>query len=392
VNTETSAEALIRELLLHRNQAAIRQLEEFTAAVSEISIPQELERYRKKVLSFACLCRDRAESNCNDLSLEFDELLDDLRSSTAQVIEMVRLITHLLAGPILRATEYDRLALKIIQWLHSTDAGTATLPAACRDGDPAVLPLLDFTPIYEFPSLAQRGLLFMALYIHEFGHVLYVLHKPEMDALVKELQEYIANELQPLSHRNDQRAKKQRELQQAVVLTWYEWIQELFCDSIGLTMGGPAYGFAFSEYLMRLDRGDFSLDRGDLAFSSHPVTWLRVQFVVARAHRLGYTAVAEAVRQQWSVVASSLHISEDYFGYFEPQWTAAVESCIDDMLTEASPYECKKSESAAEVEWSPGASPISLLNRAWKIAQDEKSDYGKWERNAVKEFVMNTNE
>src|SRR6266545_3571693 len=114
-----SAEVLTRRLLLHRNHAAIRQLEEFIAAVSGTSIPSSLETYREKVLSFASLCRGEAERNLADLSLELNEILDDLRSSTAQMIEAVRLATHLLAGPILRVTEHDRLALGIIKWLHS---------------------------------------------------------------------------------------------------------------------------------------------------------------------------------------------------------------------------------------------------------------------------------
>ena len=387
MNLSKSSEALTRRLLLSRNETAIRQLEEFSVAVLQTSIPLELENYRKKVLTFADRCRSSAENNLADLSCGLDLLLDDLRSSTSQVIEEVRLVTHLLAGPILRVTNHDRLALKIIQWLHSSDRATGAMPAACKDGDPAVLPFLKFTPIYEFPSLAQRSLLLMPLYIHEFGHVLYALHEPEMDALVKELQDYIASELQPLSHRNDQRAAKQRELQHAVVLTWYEWIQELFCDAVGLTMGGPAYGFAFSEYMMRLDRGDFSLDQTDLALSSHPVSWLRVQFLVARARRLGYAAVADEIEEHWSVIASSLNISEDYFGYFEKQWTSTIDSCLDDMLTEASPRGCQNAENVADADWIPDASPILLLNRAWKVAREEPSQFRSWETKAVEQFL-----
>jgi hypothetical protein len=382
-----SAESLTRQLLLSRNKMVIRQLEEFTVAVSETSIPPVLENYRKKVLSFAAHCRVEAQNNLEDLSCGLDTLLEDLRSSTAQVLEAVRLVTHLLAGPILRVTDHDKLALKIIQWLHSTDRATTAMPAACRDGDPAVLPFLEFTPIYEFPSLAQRSLLFMPLYIHEFGHVLYVLHKPEMDALVKELQDYVASELQPLSQRNDQRAKKQRELQRAVVLTWYDWIQELFCDAVGLTMGGPAYGFAFSEYLMRLDRGDFSLDRADLAFSSHPVTWMRVQFLIARARRLGHSEVADEIEEHWSIISSSLNVSEDYFGYFEKQWTSTIDSCLDDMLTETSPRQSEDAENKANMDWDSVTSPILLLNKAWKIARENPSRFRDWEIKAVENFL-----
>ena len=51
--------------------------------------------------------------------------------------------------------------------------------------------------IYMMPPSAQQGLLYLPLFFHEFGHLLYACHKPEMDALVRELQENLAELLEP---------------------------------------------------------------------------------------------------------------------------------------------------------------------------------------------------
>lgn len=204
---------------------------------------------------------------------------------------------------------------------------------------------------------------------------------------MKELQDFIVSELQPMSQRNDLRAKRQRELQMAVGITWYAWTQELFCDAVGLLMTGPAYGFAFSDYLLHLDRGDFSLDRSTLAYSSHPITWLRIKFLVSRARRLGYTEMASELESHWASMATSLGILEDYFGYFETSWMSKVEGVLDDMLTEASPRPCSKEDALAEQEWSSGASPVLLLNRAWRIARNSPHSFVTWEPSAVSTFV-----
>jgi len=208
-----------------------------------------------------------------------------------------------------------------------------------------------------------------------------------MDELVKELQDFIVSELQPMSQRNDLRAKRQRELQMAVGITWYAWAQELFCDAVGLLTTGPAYGYAFSDYLLHLDRGDFSLDRPALSYSSHPITWLRIKFLVSRARKLGYTEMASELESQWASMAASLGIVEDYFGYFESSWMSKVESVLDDMLTETSPRPCSKEEALADREWSSGDTPVFLLNRAWWTARRSPQSFPTWEPSALSTFA-----
>ena len=252
--------SITKGFLEARNRVALREIAALEGSLNRYPIVPFLTAYRTKLLSFTFQCRQQIDGNLQLLNLQIDEILDDIQSKTALVCENVRIAAHLLAGPLLRAGSCDQVPVKIISWLHSTDVRSASMPAVCSDGDPAVLPLIGFTPIYQFPTLKQESLLHLPLYFHEFGHVLYAIHRPEMDELVKELQDFILSDLQPLSQRNDLRQKRQRELQLTVGVTWYAWTQELFCDAVGLVMSGPAYGYAFSDYLLRLDRGYLPAD------------------------------------------------------------------------------------------------------------------------------------
>ncbi len=104
--------------------------------------------------------------------------------------------------------------------------------------------------ICSFPSNEQPGLLFQVLHFHEFGHLLYIYHKPELDALVKEIQAEVDEMLMPTSFRNDRHAERQAAERRAIVDTWYKWAQELLCDAVGLAIGGPAFLQAFPSLRM----------------------------------------------------------------------------------------------------------------------------------------------
>ncbi len=112
--------------------------------------------------------------------------------------------------------------------------------------------------MYLLPCTAQHSLLYLPLFFHEFGHLLYALHHQEMDALVKSLQEKIADLLTPMIHLDDAMASEAVKEQQIVVEQWYEWTQELFCDAVGLTIGGSADVRAFSTYLRMRGRDHFA--------------------------------------------------------------------------------------------------------------------------------------
>src|ERR1051326_2347954 len=239
----------LSNLLLRENNTCLVELNRLEGSVRAALISPLLESFRKRILELAVRCRQDVVANIEDLGEDLPEGLPEIRSNTALVLEDIRLLTRCLAGPILRASPADHLALKILSWMHSTDALTRQMPVACQDGDPSVYPFLLFTPLYYFPTLEQQRLLYQPLYFHEFGHVLYALRRPEMDALVTELQLKIDELLEPMSQRNDPKARVQKEFQATVTATWYKWTQELYCDAVGLTMVGPAFLRAFTGFL-----------------------------------------------------------------------------------------------------------------------------------------------
>lgn len=377
----------MRQLLEARNRALLLDLEELTRALASSNIPRELQPYRDRLLSVCEQLQRMTNRNITDLALGQDWILEDVLSNTKQVTQYVRLLSARLAAPVLRALPRDRLSLAIIGWVHREHQITASIPAAFADGDCSIWPFVDIAPIYFFPCLEQRGLLYQPLYFHEFGHLLYVCHKQEMDDLVGELQREIEDMLMPASQRNDIHADAQAAHRQSVVDTWYKWAQELFCDAVGLTIGGPCFLRAFSGYLGTMERGDFYRQPSDLRRSEHPVTWLRVRLLVERARRAGFPQVATEINAEWRLVAGTMGVAEDYHGFYDEALEGAVMRTIDDMLTEASPRLCTESE-ARGIEWDvPSDAPISLLNHAWGVYSRDPARYAEWEAEARRRLL-----
>ncbi|MGA2402115.1 MAG: hypothetical protein ABSG91_10450, partial [Syntrophobacteraceae bacterium] len=238
-------------------------------------------------------------------------------------------------------------------------------------------------PVYLFPSVEQQGLLYQPLLFHEFGHLLYQIHKSEMDDLVAELREEVINLLLPVSQRNDRFAEEQASKRQIIADTWYSWIQEIFCDAVGFQLGGPCFLYAFSSFLSTLAEGDFYRQPGDLEHSDHPITWLRVRFLTDRALGGGYNRCAEIVQNEWRLIADLMDVVEDYHGFYHEALAEVISNTIRDMLTEAAPRECSQLEAAGS-GWNPDSdSPIRLLNWAWQVYMDNPDRYSVWETEQI---------
>jgi len=238
------------------------------------------------------------------------------------------------------------------------------------------------TPIYFLPAFEQDSLLFQSLLFHEFGHLLYACHMKEMDDLVGELQREIGRLLLPPSQRNDRHDEAQADARGTIVARWHTWTQELFCDAVGLVIGGPSFLHAFSGHLSSMSRGDFHRAEGDLMGSSHPVTWLRIRFLASRARSLNWTEPANGVESEWDLVAAAMRISEDYQGFYDERLRGAIEKTLDDMLTEADPYRCAPEEAS-------GAAPslVGLLNRAWLEFPRDPETFSEWEAARIREVL-----
>src|ERR1035441_1893982 len=114
-------------------------------------------------------------------------------------------------------------------------------------------------------------------------------------------------------------------------------MQELFCDAVGLTIGGISYVRAFSTYLRMRGRDQFLVPKEDLELQGHPVTWLRVRMLATRLRAGGSNALADSLEQEWDQIAGIMKVSEDYFGFYTEDFLAPVQATLTDMLTEAGP-------------------------------------------------------
>jgi hypothetical protein len=380
-----TATTALRALLVRRNEELLRNMALLTDLLQNAQVLPEAKPYQQYLLS-RCIeqLRNAALKNLAVLQLKRDDVLDDVLSDTRVVISWAHRWVPRLVSPVLRSSESDRLCLSIISWMHKEHRETSVYPPAFVDGTAAIWPFTSFAPVYVFPSVEQRGLLYLPLLFHEKGHLLYNCHQPEMDDLVAELQRAIANALIPLNLRNDRHEEQQVLTQKIVVHTWYDWIQELFCDTVGLTIGGPCFLEAFASYLGTLTSSDFHLPKAALAHSSHPPTWLRVQMLAERAVEVGYTELAVRVQCEWRELAYTLVVEEDYYGYYQDSMADMVRSTIDDMLVEASPRE----HTAAQAQggaWDPHTdSPVRLLNWAWQLYEANADSYPQWEKEQIR--------
>lgn len=373
-------------LLEQRNRRLAAEVDNLASLLGAAMIPSELEPYRQLTLLACKEARRRVGLSLQHLALRQEDLIEDVLSDTQIAILLVRRISSRLSIPVLRGAESDRLCLRLIAWLHSAHPETAHFPAAVADGDFAVLPMSVVSPLYYFPSLEQRGLLYQPLQFHEFGHVLYACHEQEMNDLVAELQRRVARVLTPISGRNDRYAEDRLMLRQVIINTWYRWILEIFCDAVGFTIGGPCFVQAFASYLSNLHRHDFYQCRSMLASGAHPVTWLRVQLLAQRAADAGFGDVAEAVDREWRGVARVLQVEEDYHGFYDPRLLDGVLSTLEDMLVEAAPRAFEGDEISGS-EWPSTGSPVWLLNRAWQMFGSDPNGYADWEHDAIRAYL-----
>lgn len=376
---------MLRQLLFRQNQNLKREISAILQLATRSDLTTALQPFADEVaLTLEAFLR-RVQQNLVHLAINNDAILENVLSLTQQISYRVRLMSEHLIIPLARPSNMDRLCLQIIQWMHQSHALTMQCPAAFANGQVSVLPLKD-TPLYYFPYIDQNHLLYLPLFFHEFGHELYALHKPELDDLVLELRRDIAEILIPASQRNDKHSEQQAAKRRRIVNVWYDWMQEFFCDAVGLIMGGPSFLQAFSEFMSPLQQVDFYRNP-DYLIEDHPVTLLRIRFLCARARKLGYIDAASSIESAWTHVAEVSDIQEDYHGFYDSLLERVVYECLENMLTETSPRPCLPEE-ANDNHWdSTHDSPVRLLNCAWHVFQANPDEYSIWELNKIDNFL-----
>ncbi len=379
----------MRNILWESSEDLLREIEKLREMLEDAgkSICVELDMYFNWAVGTCDEFRRSVVQILSDLNLRQDTILPDLLSSTQVINQEFHLFNQRLVTPILRTRASDRLCLKLLRWLHSIHPQTKDIPAGLADGEFAVWPTPSLPTIYFMPCSAQHGLLYLPLFLHEFGHLLYIRHRPEMDDLVRGLQERIAELLEPSTRRDDRHSYVEVEKRSAIVETWYEWAQELFCDAVGFVIGGPAFAHAFSMYLRMLGRGEYHMRPEHLDRRAHPVTWLRVQILADRLRRASFNTDGRMLESDWSLIAKTMGTVEDYYGFFAPEFLPAIQQTIDDMLTEAAPRKFADHEVSSSKLELPLSSPVHFLNQARQKFLLDRNGYRSWEEKAIAEFL-----
>lgn len=376
----------MRGFLKQRNQELVHGIEVLLHSINGAQIPTELQPYEEYIVEICGILQTQINHNLARLRLNQPDILEDVLSETTKITWSFRLLSAHFSIPILRASKSDRLCLAIIGWLHREHPETLRCPPAVTSGKCSIFPFVE-APIYRFPSVEQRGLLYQPLLFHEFGHFLYRRRKPEMDDLVSELRQEVIDLLRPVSQRNDRYSEERAAERQTIANTWYNWAQELFCDAVGFEIGGPSFLQAFSSFVGVFNQGDFYRQPEDLRLSEHPVNWLRVRFLTERAASAGFADLAKIVEKEWRMIAQTMGVVEDYHGFYHESLSKAIKTTIQDMLTEASPRKHAEAE-ANGGGWCPTSdSPIRLLNWAWQIYDSASEQYSSWQAEQIRLFL-----
>lgn len=375
----------MESILRQNNHSLLRDIERLRRLLNEraASLPKEWHGCCAWTMEKCAQLHQTVKRNLRDLSYGQASILPDVLSQT-QAATRAFLQLSRQANPILRGSEGDRAALRVLLWLHMSHPKTKGVPVAVSNEDFSVWPVIP--TMYLLPCTVQHSLLYLALFFHEFGHLLYALHHQEMDDLVKSLQERIADILAPMSHLDDAMAAQVMLEQQIVVERWYEWAQELFCDAVGLTVGGIAYVRAFSTYLRMRGRDHFLVPKLDLQLQAHPVTWLRVRMLATRLRANRSAKLANSLEREWDQIAGIMKVTEDYFGFYSEDFLEPLQTTLDDMLTDAGPVGLD-SPAAAAPSVEGYANPVPVLIEAWDRFIASPSTYERWETEALERLL-----
>ena len=230
------------------------------------------------------------------------------------------------------------------------------------------------------------------LILHEVESSKQILQRQEVCEELVPLKEWLTKYLQELedelfksaNQKNDKRSAIQAKKTKIIVVdTWTNWIEELFCDAVGIRIGGASYIHAFSYYLRMSGRAAFFRTEKDLGKSSHPVSWLRVKFLIKWAEQYGLEKEALSLSEEWEALAKIQGIKEQYFGFYKDVFYDDVKQCLDDMLVVSEPIFFKDYDNRPEEFDKSKTNFIELTNLAWRKFYNDLKGYEVWEKNII---------
>lgn len=377
----------MRDVLQSKNRELESDINHLLEHIDRVDIPLELNPFRMQIRKLCVQFRDVVNRNLKVLESEVTAnlLLEEIISYTSSIAMRVSLMSATIVPALIRDPYGTQLSLRIILWIHRQHTQSQTAFPATADGGWSILPMVQY-PIYYIPLLQQNRLLQQPLLFHEFGHLLHQLHKAEVDDLIFEFQITVIRKLNSALGTNDRYYQQQLAKNNTIAITWYSWIVEIFCDSVGFTIGGPSYVKAFSLALSSMRREDFHMNIDNIMGSSHPVSWLRVKFLAERAKNDGFVDISNHVLSEWNETAKTLGIEEDYYGMYDEVLHQSIVEIIDDMIVETNPRKYTDID-LATTSSNVFATPIRLLDKAWHQYESDPDGYRDWEKIIIQQYL-----
>ena len=372
----------MKQALLQNIQDIERACKTIKETLLKTNIPIELQLFKDWVVAVIDGIIVNNEDNKYYLSLNRQRLIHSIYSNTQQNASNLRILAATYIPILHRHHSDDVLCLRLLDWLHQQHDESQQKPFGLSSGGFSILPNVEHPMIYYLPASSQLNLLHFPLFFHEFGHFMYAAHKPEMTDLIKELQQQISEKIAIVNEDNTKKNEKQREKNIDIVETWFSWMQEFFCDAVGLHIGGKSYLHIFSLYLRTSGNSSFYVNEGGLKRSSHPVSWLRIKFLAHKAKTLGFEAEANDLEKLWQTMAKFLNIKEKYHGYYDDSFFEIVNRCLDDMIEEADPIFFKNYIQNADNQWK-NMNFIELVNYAWDKYLEDFDAYSRVEKEII---------
>lgn len=372
----------MRTELIQSNDDLSHQIATLQQLLGRARIPGELTAYRSEIEAVCEELRRQVRRNLKDLAYDHPDTFSNVLRQTQRVMTELEVINAYYAGPLLRSREDDRLALVVLRWLHDEHPKTTKRAFALSDGQFAIYPDLRYPSLFFLPCSRRRTLLYLPLLFHEFGHLLYVMHRPELDDLVLEFQETVANVFAPTTRRQGASVSQQDNFQAQLVLAYYPWCQEFFCDAVGLQIGGPSFLHAFVNYFRLHGTHAFYVPRDKLIHKEHPVGWLRVRSLLHRAEKLGYATATAKLQADWRDTAHHLAIEEDYEGTWSDELFNPLQEMLDNMLEETAARPTTTDEVAVQ-SFVEAQSIVGILNAAWVRFENNPSVFVAEEATAI---------
>lgn len=374
----------MRDRLRIANEDLRRRAVTLQRVVAGSRVPGVLAAYCQQVALFTAGLEADAVRNLKLLDAQGVDLLPEVFDRTAALARNVGYADKRLVPPLSRVGRSDEFPLHVLRWLHAGTKATEELAFATMPDEFMVLPGPAMPAVYYLPLTERGSLLSLPLLVHEFGHVLYECHRREMDDLVKDFQEEVLRHLTPQSVGDPLLAAAGTAFRQQAVTRWQTWAQELFCDAVGLAVGGPAFLKAFSRHFHALSRDEYALGRDALLRRKHPLTWLRVRRLAEFARSGPASSFATVMEGEWSETARLLDLEEEHHGVWDDSLGLAATVLVERMLEEASP---PRFDPAKVTGPAFPADPVPLFNRAWEVFEGRPGSYEAWERGAIRQFL-----